>query len=141
MPAQQRNTRILLIVLMLLATHIFNAGLYGFAYVGAAEIFEVGALGGAPTVRALDYFYFSMVTYTSLGLGDVYPQDHLRFIAGVEAVNGLLFIAWSADYFQGDERTAFLTINGSRGIFFLDLPLAGSRMLAIRAVPESDRGM
>lgn len=74
MPAQQRNTRILLIVLMLLATHIFNAGLYGFAYVGAAEIFEVGALGGAPTVHALDYLYFSMVTYTSLGLGDVYPR-------------------------------------------------------------------
>ena len=86
----------LLIVLTLLTTHIFNAGLYTFAYAAGSEVLKIGALGGAPTVHALDYLYFSMVTYMSLGLGDVYPRDHLRFIAGVEAVIGLLLIAWSA---------------------------------------------
>ena len=96
LPTARPNLRMLSIVLMLLATHMFNAGLYAFAYAAGAQIFEIGALGGEPTVHALDYLYFSMVTYTSLGLGDVYPQEHLRFIAGVEAVNGLLLIAWSA---------------------------------------------
>lgn len=96
MPTDRPNLRMLSIIFILLATHIFNAGLYAFAYAAGAQIFDVGALRGEPTVLALDYLYFSMVTYTSLGLGDVYPKDDLRFMAGVEAINGLLLIAWSA---------------------------------------------
>jgi hypothetical protein len=34
--------------------------------------------------------------YTSLGLGDIYPTGHLRFLAGIEALNGFLLISCSA---------------------------------------------
>ena len=43
-------------------------------------------------------FYFSAETYTSLGYGDVVPTGDLRLLAGVEALNGLLLIGWSASY-------------------------------------------
>ena len=43
-------------------------------------------------------FYFSAETYTSLGYGDVVPIGDLRLLAGVEALNGLLLIGWSASY-------------------------------------------
>jgi len=42
--------------------------------------------------------YFSAETYTSLGYGDVVPTGDLRLVAGVEALNGLLLIGWSASY-------------------------------------------
>jgi voltage-gated potassium channel Kch len=42
--------------------------------------------------------YFSAETYTSLGYGDVVPLGDLRLLAGVEALNGLLLIGWSASY-------------------------------------------
>jgi len=41
-------------------------------------------------------FYFSVVNYSSLGLGDIYPTGHLRFPAGIEALNGFLLISCSA---------------------------------------------
>jgi hypothetical protein len=45
-----------------------------------------------------DCLYFSVVTYTSLGFGDHVPVSHARLIAGVEALNGLLLIGWSASF-------------------------------------------
>ena len=42
--------------------------------------------------------YFSAETYTSLGYGDVVPTGELRLLAGIEALNGLLLIGWSASY-------------------------------------------
>lgn len=43
-------------------------------------------------------FYFSAETFTSLGYGDIVPGHNLRLLAGVEALNGLLLIGWSASY-------------------------------------------
>ena len=53
---------------------------------------------GESVDTVLDYFYFSVVSYTSLGLGDIFPTDHLRLLTGVEALTGLLLIAWSGAY-------------------------------------------
>ncbi len=44
------------------------------------------------------YLYFSITTYSSLGIGDVFPRDALRFLTGVEAINGLILITWSAAF-------------------------------------------
>lgn len=45
-----------------------------------------------------DMLYFSFVNYTSLGYGDLVPSGPIRFIAGVEALVGLVFIAWTASF-------------------------------------------
>jgi len=42
--------------------------------------------------------YFSAETFTSLGFGDLVPVGSIRPLAGVEALNGLLLIGWSASY-------------------------------------------
>jgi hypothetical protein len=39
-----------------------------------------------------------VVVYTSLGFGDIQPIAHVRLIAGVEALVGLLMIGWSASF-------------------------------------------
>ncbi len=46
-----------------------------------------------------DYLYFSTETYTSLGFGEVTIISHdLRLLAGVEAMVGLVLIAWTASF-------------------------------------------
>jgi len=82
----------------MVAAHIVEIGFYSAAYAISTEVLAIETFGGAPVQYPLDYLYFSIVTYMSLGLGDVFPNDHLRFLAGVEALNGLLFIAWSAPF-------------------------------------------
>jgi hypothetical protein len=42
--------------------------------------------------------FISAVTYPSLGFGDHVPLLHVRLIAGVEVLNGLLLIGWSASF-------------------------------------------
>ena len=42
--------------------------------------------------------YFSLVTYTSLGYGDIAPLGPARLLAGIESLIGLGLIAWSASF-------------------------------------------
>ena len=67
--------------------------LYALAY-WACDIFGIGSLQGMTS--SLDYGYFSAVVYTTLGFGDIVPQDGIRMLAGSEALVGLCLIAWSA---------------------------------------------
>lgn len=46
----------------------------------------------------MNCLYFSAETYTTLGFGDLTPAGPVRLLAGVEALNGLLLIGWSASY-------------------------------------------
>mgnify|MGYP003662162702 CR=1 FL=1 len=96
--AMSANLRILVIILVALAAHLVEIVLYAVAYALGDGVLELGSFGGLPVAEPLDYLYFSIVSYTSLGLGDVFPGAHLRFITGVEALNGLLLIAWSGSF-------------------------------------------
>jgi hypothetical protein len=42
--------------------------------------------------------YFSTVTFSTLGYGDVLPPEEWRLFAALEAVNGFLLIGWSTAY-------------------------------------------
>ena len=92
------GVRIMVIIFMALAVHLVEVGLYAGAYALGDGVLAIGSFGGLAVTEPLDYFYFSIVSYTSLGLGDVFPRDHLRFITGVEALNGLLLITWSGSF-------------------------------------------
>ena len=92
------QTRVLLIVFILFLTHVIEIIFYAIAIGCSVEILELGALQGVKITNVMEYIYFSSVLYTSLGLGDVYPIGHIRFLTGVEALNGLLLIAWSGSF-------------------------------------------
>ena len=57
-----------------------------------------GELVGARSAIGEDCIYYSMVTYTSLGFGDLTPTGALRFLTGVETLTGLVLIAWTASF-------------------------------------------
>ena len=49
---------------------------------------------GATTGQAVDLLYFSMVTLTTVGYGDIVPVNGIvRIIAGLEATTGVLYVA------------------------------------------------
>ena len=78
--------KLLVVIFATFLAHAVEIALYALA---------VHLLGNFPLSAA---FYFSAETYTSLGYGDIVPTGDLRLLAGVEALNGLLLIGWSASY-------------------------------------------
>jgi voltage-gated potassium channel len=40
--------------------------------------------------------YFSIVTFTTVGYGDITLQGSWRLLAGIEAMNGILLLGWSS---------------------------------------------
>lgn len=40
-------------------------------------------------------WYFSMITFTSLGYGDLTLAENWRLLSGIEAINGIMLIGWS----------------------------------------------
>ncbi len=85
-------------IILLFGAHLIEIALYAGAYAFLAKIFGEPLVSGEALSEGVDYFYFSIVNYTSLGYGDLYPHRPFRVIAGIEALNGLMLITWSASF-------------------------------------------
>jgi len=92
------ETQVLTIVLVLFFTHLVEIGLYALIYSWSVLGLELGLFKGAPVNDPMNYLYYSGVIYTTLGLGDIHPEGHIRFITAIEALNGFLLITWSASF-------------------------------------------
>ncbi|MCY0150827.1 potassium channel family protein [Hoeflea sp. G2-23] len=86
-----RSGNLLFALYSLATAHILEAGLYAVGF-NLGEIMGIGGFAQGNVSSFMDVFYFSVVNYSSLGLGDIYPTGHLRFLAGIEALNGFLLI-------------------------------------------------
>lgn len=90
------KTRMTVLILLLLSVHIFEIWIFGFGYYLAEITMGGGMISGTRVEGFLEYIYFSAVTYTTIGYGDLLPIGPVRFMAAIEALSGLLMIAWSA---------------------------------------------
>lgn len=81
-----------------LVAHIFEIWLFAFGYFLMSKVQGLGTLQGNYDGSLIDSVYFSITTYTSLGFGDVVPLGHIRFLAGLEALTGLVLITWTASF-------------------------------------------
>ena len=57
-----------------------------------------GSLNGEIEGGFLDPLYFSLMSYTTLGVGDIFPLGALRIVSGIEALNGFALIGWTASF-------------------------------------------
>ncbi len=78
-----------------LAAHIVEIWLYALVLLVMERSLGLGHITGDFGGTLWDYVYFSAVSYTSLGLGDVWPHGPIRFLTGIEALNGLIMIGWT----------------------------------------------
>ena len=92
------RARILVTITAALFAHVVEVGLYALTFHLMDHQFGLGAIEGATDGTALDFIYFSLTTYATLGVGDLSPHGPIRLVAGVEALNGLVLIAWSASF-------------------------------------------
>lgn len=106
--------RILFVMGMAFLAHSLEIWIYGIAYWLIAHSIAIGDIAGKVAGRFPEYIYFSTVSYTSLGLGDLYPTGALRLLTGVEALQGLAMIAWTGSFtYLAMEK--FWTLHGVRG--------------------------
>ncbi len=100
LPAIRIHSRFKLLIVMFSAffTHAVEMAWYGAALYILVDWLSVGHVVGSAGFSLTTCMYFSAETFTSLGFGDLTPVGPVRLIAGVEALNGLLLIGWSASF-------------------------------------------
>jgi hypothetical protein len=92
------RVQLIFVILGAFCAHFIEILLYGAAYYLLATHFDVGNMGQPGTLHFSRCLYFSAETYTTLGYGDVLPHGDLRMLAGLEALNGMLLIGWTASF-------------------------------------------
>lgn len=94
---KQHRRAVLIVIFGVVGAHLGEILLYALAmYLG--HTLGLGALAGEPHPHSAQYFYLSAETFTTLGLGDIYPTGDLRLIASLEPLIGMLLIGWSGSY-------------------------------------------
>jgi len=74
-------------VTVLISLHLFEVSLWACVYV---------VLPGADTIGSMEEAaYFSTVTFTTLGYGDVVLERPWRMLGAIQAATGLLIFGWS----------------------------------------------
>ncbi len=96
--AMPERSKLLVVVFAAFVAHGLEVTLYGAGFFILASFAGVGGFAHPAQVTLLNCLYFSAETYSSLGFGDLAPVGPIRLLAGVEALNGLLLIGWSASY-------------------------------------------
>jgi hypothetical protein len=95
---QRRRPRALILIGVVLIAHIAEIWLFGAGYYLLRGDDALGTLRGLEKTGLADFVYFSAMTYTTVGFGDVVPSGPIRLLAGAEAITGLVMLAWSASY-------------------------------------------
>ena len=73
-----------------------------------------------PAVRAdfesfNDIFYYSIVTFTTLGYGDMTISSAWKLLSGIEAINGIMLIGWSTALMYSLIQYIFKSIRKDNG--------------------------
>ena len=90
--------RVIFGVIGALVAHVVEISVFSIGYYLMIRSGNFGTLIGEYTHSFSDCFYYSFVTYTSLGLGDISPTGDIRFTTGLESLTGLVLITWTASF-------------------------------------------
>ncbi len=92
-----RHVKVLYGILSVLFLHVLEIWIFGLVLWVLLRWPACGSVGPGEQ-HLFDLIYFSAATYTTVGYGDVAPLGPIRFLAGTEALTGLVLITWSASF-------------------------------------------
>ena len=96
MAANWRRGGVVIGVLGGLVAHVVEIAVYAIAYGLLVSAGRYGSLG--TDMKCGDYAYYSFVTFTTLGFGDITPSGPIRFLTCTEALTGAVLITWTASF-------------------------------------------
>jgi hypothetical protein len=97
--SHQRRQRVVILIFVILCTHAIEIWFFALGYFALLQFEMFGTVeGNVPIATLLDHAYFSGMVYTTVGFGDMVPHGPIRFMAGMEALTGLVMITWSASF-------------------------------------------
>lgn len=76
--------------IFLIFLHLIQTALWAIMYMALPGITEFDSFEKA--------LYFSMVTFTTLGYGEITIASDNRILSGLEAINGIILIGWSTAF-------------------------------------------
>ena len=77
--------------LVLLLLHVFEVFLWALLYLWLVPDVQLEGLEEA--------VYFSVITFTTVGYGDITLEPGWRLLSGIEALNGILLVGWTTALF------------------------------------------
>ena len=97
----QRNNRLLrwrvaVLIVAYIFVHLVEIAFFTLAIDTLLQDGSFGHLEGVQVESARSLFYFSAITYTTVGYGDITPLGDLRVFAAIEALTGMVLVAWTA---------------------------------------------
>lgn len=92
----QRRARIVALIFAMILAHVIEVWLFGLTYWLLDQWPSLGTLTGEFHEGAIDFVYYSVTVFTTLGFGDIVPSGPVRILTGTEALIGLGLITWSA---------------------------------------------
>lgn len=90
--------RVLFGVFGAMVAHVIEIWIFAFGYYFMIKLDGFGDLLGNFDNSLMDCVYFSFVSFSTLGFGDIVATGDIRFLAGLEALTGLLLITWTASF-------------------------------------------
>ena len=81
---------IILTAIVLTALHVAEIMVWAIGYLVMVPDEQLNTLEAA--------FYFSAVTFTTLGYGDITLDSAWRLLSGIQAINGILLVGWSTAF-------------------------------------------
>lgn len=92
-------------LVVLLLSHLLQISVFAMGMIALDTWIPGASLKGDIDGSFDDYLYFSGTTYSSLGFGDIVPTGGLRLLIAVEALVGLIMIAWTAAFLFSEEES------------------------------------
>jgi hypothetical protein len=93
-----RRIKVLYAISSVLVLHVLEIMLFGAVLWLLALWPATGSLAGEEATGFVDYLYFSAVTFSTVGFGEMWPVGAIRFLCAVEALAGFVLITWSASF-------------------------------------------
>ena len=93
-----RRVKVLYAIVSVIALHVAEIWIFGLTLWGLLKWPDTGSLAGPIEASLLECVYFSAITFSTVGFGDVAPLGAIRFFAGTEALAGFVLITWSASF-------------------------------------------
>lgn len=95
---KRQPVQVQLAIFGVMLLHMVQIVIFGTAWWGLLQLPDTGAVATIHHLQWHGALFLSSLSYTSLGFDALVPIGAIRILASVEALTGLVLVAWSASF-------------------------------------------